>query len=188
MKMHVGRRRRPSLRVLVVLAVIVVFMLFEAYRFVMPFVAKNPLYHEVTIGEPVIDAWYYGGEDQEGYLRFYDKSTGQNVVLPPTSELFGADGKFVVIEHADSGSLTFADPLEGAPPIWYVLMATFVGLALWFMIRRRKMQRKNKMDLRQASKLHDFRTSLPRYTSTSAASPKQRRFHSSKSQRPRFFR
>lgn len=183
--MHVGRKRRPSLRVLVILGVIAFFLLFEAYRFLMPFVARNPLYHEVTIGEPVIDSWDYGGEDQEGYLRFHNTKTGQEVVLPPTSELFGADGKFVVIERADSGSLTFAEPLEGAPPIWYAMMAGFVGGALWLIMYRRKVVRKRQMNLRSHPSFHT--PSRPHSIAVTSTS-KRRRFHASKSQRPRFFR
>lgn len=177
-----GRRHRLPFGVMLGLAVVVLFILFEVvYRLLMPFVAGNPLYHEVTIGEPVIDSWQYGGETTEGYLKFYDTSTYETVTLPPNAQLFGADGKFVVIKHATPGSLTFAPPLESAPPIWYVLMLMLVVGSLWFMMRRLKVQRKRRMHLRRPQQLQNSLSQI--------RTPLQgRRFRATKKQRPRLFR
>lgn len=151
-----GRRRRLPFHILIVFIVLAVFLVFEGYRWVMPFVAKNPMYHDATIGETVIDNWRYGGIDQEGYLRFYDTSGGQPITLPPTEKLFGADGKFVVIEKADPSSITFAEPLEGAPPIWYAAMAFFVAAALWLIMFRVRMKRRHRMNLRKSVKRQSY--------------------------------
>lgn len=182
MKMHLGRtRRRLSPRLWIIVGLVLVLFLFEAYRLVMPYMARNPLYHEVTIGEPVIDHWNYEGEDAEGYLRFVDTATpGQDAILPPSTKLFGADGKFVVIEHADAGSLTYADPLEAAPPYWYALMLGFVGVVFGWMVYFRRLQRKRRMHLsRQKSNSSLFDTVSFQRTQTRfrpSKSPKRRRF------------
>ncbi|WAH41594.1 hypothetical protein NZD89_25705 [Alicyclobacillus fastidiosus] len=177
----VKRRGRLPYRVVFVILAIVGLGLFEAYRLVMPYVARNPMYHEVTIGEPVIDKWNYDGEDEEGYLKFYNTSSDQVAVLPPTSKLFGADGKFVVIERADSGSLTYASPLESAPPIWYAVMVMFVGAAIWLIMYRLSSSRKHRMHLRKAP---PFSSAL----TTPHPSGQTRRFRPSKRQKSRFFR
>lgn len=146
-----GRRRRAPIYLIAVVAVLGFLVFFEGYRFVMPFVSKNPMYHDVTIGENVIDHWRYGGFNPEGYLRFHDTATGQTITLPPTEKLFGADGKFVVIERADPGSITYASPLESAPPIWYALMALMVAAALWLTMLRLRLKRRHQMHLRKSA-------------------------------------
>lgn len=181
MKMRVRRRRRLPLRILLILFAVGALALFELYHFVMPFVARNPLYHEVTIGESVIGDWRYEGEDEEGYLRFANKPLEENVTLPPTSKLFGADGKFVVIENYEPGSLTFAEPLQSAPPIWYVIMVGVVGASLWFFIFRIKSRRKHRMQMRNSSKMKFPLEHMPKVS-------RGRRFRASKQQRTRFFR
>ncbi|WAH36593.1 hypothetical protein [Alicyclobacillus dauci] len=181
MKVRLGKRRRLPVPVYLILLFVACFSVFEAYRWVMPFVARNPLYHEVTIGESVINSWRYGGEDEEGYLRFYDTSSGQTAVLPPTSKLFGADGQFVVLESASPGSLTFAEPLESAPPIWYAIMLLFAGLSLWLIMYRMKVGRKKRMHMRKQSPASSILSGLGKTSQT-------RRFRPAKKQRPRFFR
>lgn len=146
-RMSLGRRHRLPLWLMVVLGVCVVLFMFEAYRLVMPFVARNPLYHEVNFGQTVIGDWEYEGEDPEGYLQFYNPKTGSHPILPPQSKLFGADGKWVVIEHADAASLTYAEPLESAPPYWYLIMIFVVGGSLWFMIHRRRRVKRGRMNM-----------------------------------------
>ncbi|WP_067621174.1 hypothetical protein [Alicyclobacillus acidiphilus] len=150
-RMRLGRRHRFPTWVLIILGVCVVLFMFEAYRLVMPFVARNPLYHEVNFGQKIIDDWEYEGEDPEGYLQFYNEKTGEPAILPPNSKLFGADGKWVVIERADAASLTYAEPLESAPPYWYLVMLGIVGGFLWFMIHRRKVAKRGRMNLAKSA-------------------------------------
>ncbi len=122
------KRRRRS--VPMILFIIVLFAsaiaVFELYRWIIPFHAENPLFQEVTIGENVISNWKYGGESEEGYLRFYNNA--QTIVLPPDSHLFDADGQFVVLEHYSPSSLTYAYPIEAVPFKWYVAGAAVLGL------------------------------------------------------------
>lgn len=177
MRMRLAKRRgRLPYRVVFIALAVFGLLLFEMYHLLMPYVARNPMYHEVTIGEPVIDTWDYDGEDEEGYLKFYNTSSHDDALLPPTSKLFGADGKFVVIERADAGSLTYAEPLESAPPIWYVVMVLLIGAAVWMIMYRLKVNRKRRMHLRK---------SLP---PLSASFNHGRRFRPSKQQKSRFFR
>ncbi|GGJ05758.1 hypothetical protein GCM10010885_13620 [Alicyclobacillus cellulosilyticus] len=107
-----------------------------------PFQNVNPFYHEATIGEPVIDDWKYGGEDEEGYLRFYNDKAGETVVEPPSAHTFDADGRFVVIEGHTAGTLTFAEPY-GAIPLPY-LLSTLAALALGVGLLARRRQRLQK--------------------------------------------
>ncbi len=102
---------------------------FELYSWIMPFHSQNPLYHEVTIGESVIQEWKYGGQDEEGYLRFYNGQ--QTVVLPPNARMFDADGQFVVIERFTPSSLTYAMPLAAIPFKW---MVALIGVAISFLV------------------------------------------------------
>ncbi|MDP9729194.1 hypothetical protein FY534_02390 [Alicyclobacillus sp. TC] len=134
-------------RWLIVLAIISATFIFEIMRWIIPFESRNPLYQEVTIGEPVIAEWVYNGVDEEGYLRFFNRLDDQTVVLPPDSHLFGADGRFVVLEHHTPTSLTYAEPIEALPTRWILvilgLIAAFVALILWrFQIWRQKVMKK----------------------------------------------
>lgn len=113
----------------------------ELYRVAIPFQSVNPLWQEATVDEPVIGNWRYGGQDEEGYLRFFDQA--QTVLMPPGSHLFGADGQFVVIEHYSPSSLTFAQPYEAIPPLWLILglgvgvISVAVAVRRW---RRRRLR------------------------------------------------
>ncbi|GLG01343.1 hypothetical protein Alches_13820 [Alicyclobacillus hesperidum subsp. aegles] len=151
-RMNLGRRRRIPIWIMAVLGALVLLFMFEAYRLVMPFVSRNPLYHEVNFGQTVIDNWEYEGENEEGYLEFYNPTTGGHSMLPPSAKLFGADGKWVVIEHADAASLTYAEPLESAPPYWYLIMLAMIGGGFWWMMHRRRALRKKRMYLRGTRK------------------------------------
>lgn len=129
-----SRRRFPGwLAVFAVFAVLV--GLFELIRVIIPFQSINPLWQQVTIGQSVINSWMYGGEDEEGYLRFYS-SGGESVVLPPSSHLFTADGTFVVLEHYSPSTLTFAQPWDAIPTGW--LAGGFVVLVFggYILVRR----------------------------------------------------
>jgi len=107
----------------------------ELYRWVVPFHAENPMYHEVTINEPVIGNWRYGGQDEEGYLRFYEPN-GSSVVIPPNAHTLDLNGKFVVIEHYTPSSFTFAQPFEAVPPKWLIIgFGVIVVIASLLMIR-----------------------------------------------------
>ena len=114
--------------------------LFELYQIVVPFQSANPLWREVTIGQPVIDHWQYGGQDEEGYLKFYDG--GQTVLIPPDARMFDANGKFVVLEGHTPSSLTFAQPLEAIPMPWIVVVTGAVvvpaAVALVFKLRKKR--------------------------------------------------
>lgn len=118
------------------LAVLVAFVglgLVELYRVVIPLKSINPLWHEVTIGEPVISPWLYGGRDEEGYLRFYDQN--QTIVLPPTAHTFDANGQFVVIEEFNSSSLVFAEPLAAIPAPWILTGGIVLTAGIWLLSR-----------------------------------------------------
>jgi hypothetical protein len=110
--------------------------LFELYQIIVPFRSANPLWQEVTIGQPVIDGWAYGGEDAEGYLKFYNQS--ETVLLPPSSHMFDADGKFVVIEGHTPSTLTYAEPYEAIPLPWLLAgcAAMMLGGIWLYRIRR----------------------------------------------------
>lgn len=113
----------------------------EVYRAAVPFVSANPLWTQVTIGQPVIGKWMYGGVDEEGYLKFYNSSTASPpILLPPNSHLFDADGKFVILEGHTPSSLTYAQPYEAVPVKWIAIAFTVVavpGGLLWLKWRHR---------------------------------------------------
>ena len=94
--------------------------LFELYQLVIPFQSANPLWHQVTTGETVINDWKYEGQDEEGYMKFYNQ--GQTNLLPPNARTFDADGKFVVIEGHTPSTLTYALPYEAIPMRWVALV------------------------------------------------------------------
>jgi hypothetical protein len=140
------RRKRVPVFLYGISLIICALAVFELYRWIVPFHSENPLFQEVTIGEKVIDNWKYGGENEEGYLRFYDDK--ETVVLPPSSRLFDANGQFVVIEHYSPSSLTYALPFAAIPPKWFAVMiallALFIG-GIFFRIKRRlRKMRKHK--------------------------------------------
>lgn len=107
---------------------------FEAVRVAIPFQSSNPLWQQVTIGQSVINGWMYGGEDEEGYLRFY--SQAQSIVLPPSAHLFTADGTFVVIEHYTPSTLTFAQPWNAIPTGWLFAGAGVLVVGGYVLLRR----------------------------------------------------
>lgn len=136
-----ARRRAVSAWMLGIMGLVVVGGIFELYRWVVPFQTANPLWHEVTIGEPVIDDWQYWGKDEEGYLKFMRQ--GQSpVLLPPNSHMFDADGKFVVIESATPSTLVFAEPYQAIPLSWLLggLGAVVIGVTALVVILRRRRQ------------------------------------------------
>lgn len=131
--------------------VVCVIAVFELYRWVVPFHSENPLFQEVTIGENVIDNWKYGGQDEEGYLRFYNDQ--QTIVLPPSSRLFDANGQFVVIEHYSPSSLTYALPFAAIPFKWFAALfatlALFIG-AIYMRVKNRPRKLQKSKPLIQA--------------------------------------
>ncbi|WP_367306758.1 hypothetical protein [Alicyclobacillus acidocaldarius] len=147
-KMRVGNRRRAPVWMMVVAALALFLTVYEGYRMIMPFVARDPLYHEVNFGQRVIDDWQYEGENEEGYLLFYNPMNGDRAMLPPQSRLFGADGKWVVIEHADAASLTYAEPLEAAPWYVYLLLLAAIGAGAWWAVKRVRVMRGKRMRTR----------------------------------------
>lgn len=164
-------KKRPSpirpLFVMILLVGCVAF--FELYRWIVPFLPRDPLYHEATIGEYVIGNWTYQGEDEEGYLKFSNGNSSP-VLYPPSEHTLDFDGKFVVLETASPGAITYADPIEAVPARWLgIIIAIFtVGFAsMSFMWRRRR----NKVRFRS----HRPRVPSHRILHVKSA-PKSRRF------------
>jgi hypothetical protein len=114
--------------------------LFELYQLVIPFQSANPLWHQVTTGETVINDWKYEGQDEEGYLKFYNQ--GQTNLLPPNARTFDADGKFVVIEGHTPSTLTYALPYEAVPMRWVALVVGATGIAIGVWALRKKVSGK----------------------------------------------
>ncbi|MDQ0191367.1 hypothetical protein JI721_08570 [Alicyclobacillus cycloheptanicus] len=127
------RRRLPGWLLLLALLAVAIGV-FELIRVIIPFQSENPLWQEVTVGQPVIDGWLYGGQDEEGYLRFYNQS--QTIVLPPSSHMFDADGQFVVIEHYSPSTLTFAQPYDAIPTGWLLAGLGVLVLGGMLVVRR----------------------------------------------------
>lgn len=117
-------------------------MCFELYRILVPFVSANPLWSQVTIGEPVIHNWLYGGLDEEGYLKFYNPSHASiPVLLPPDAHMFDADGQFVILESHTASSLTFAQPYEAIPTRWVLVGGGMIAIpivVLWLKLRQHR--------------------------------------------------
>jgi hypothetical protein len=66
-----------------------------------PFYTLNPFVQDVTIGEPVIGPWHYGGIDGSGSLRFYHETGFQTVLVPANLNRFAASGTYVILlEHS----------------------------------------------------------------------------------------
>ncbi len=138
-----ARRFRPQRgirapRWLLVTAMLgILLVAYELYDVIVPFQSQNPLWKEVTVGEPVIDSWVYGGEDEEGYLKFVNQG-GVTDVLPPDSHLISLDGQFVIIEHFSPGTLTYALPMEAISLPWLIGGAVVVTGGVWILYRRLK--------------------------------------------------
>lgn len=118
----------------------------EVYRLMTPFVSANPLWTQVTIGQPVIHGWMYGGVDEEGYLKFYNQASPP-ITIPPDAHMFDADGEFVILEGHTPSSLTFAQPYEAIPTRWLVVGFAVIAiptalLVLKYRLRRRGMKLK----------------------------------------------
>lgn len=143
--MHRGFRRRRGLnakRWLIVVALLgILLLIYELYDVIVPFKAQNPLWKEVTVGEPVINGWMYDGEDEEGYLKFYNQS-GVTHVLPPDSHLISLDGEFVIIEDYSTGTLTYALPMEAISLPWLIGGAVVIVGGIFVFSRRLKTVRR----------------------------------------------
>lgn len=124
--------------------------IFALYRFVDPFNSLNPLYHEITVGQKVIDDWTYEGKDRDGDLIFYNNNFQQHI-MPPDSRTLALDGKYVVIENATENSLTFAEPVEAIPYQWFLPVIVFGGVLLFLRSLIRK--RSRPMRIRQSRKM-----------------------------------
>ncbi|WP_206881246.1 hypothetical protein [Alicyclobacillus mali (ex Roth et al. 2021)] len=149
-RMRLGNPRRAPVWLMIAAGLALFLTVYEGYRLIMPFVARDPLYHEVNFGQRVIDDWQYEGENEEGYLLFYNPINGDRAMLPPQSRLFGADGKWVVIEHADAASLTYAEPLEAAPWYVYFLLLAAFGVGAWWAVKRARVVRGKRMRIRSS--------------------------------------
>ncbi|RIV24253.1 hypothetical protein D2Q93_07365 [Alicyclobacillaceae bacterium I2511] len=133
-----SKRRFDRLRWVAISLLIGGVVLFEVYRWWVPYASWNPLWNQVTVGQSVIGPWNYGGLNEQGYLRFY--SGFQVVLLPPTAKLFDANGHFVILEGHTPGSLTYARPIADIPPGWLLLGLCGVGMGgfLWVTRSRRR--------------------------------------------------
>lgn len=123
---------------IVVLAALCIFLLYELYRWLVPFDSINPLWQEATIGQTVLGDWRYAGQDAEGFLKFYNSE--QTVLLPPNAHLFDANGRFIVLEQHTPSSITFASPVNAIPMSWLAVGAGLLAvpvLYLWFRIKSR---------------------------------------------------
>jgi hypothetical protein len=138
-----------ALLALVTLCVLIGVGIFELYQFLNPFSSLNPLYHEITAGQKVIDNWVYEGKDKDGDLIFYYNY--ETHLLPPGSHKLALDGKYVVIEKATENSLTFAEPVEAIPYQWFLPVIVFGGALLFLRSLIRK--RKRPMRIRQSRKM-----------------------------------
>ncbi len=88
------------------ISVLVIILLFSLN----PFQSTNPLASIATIGENVVGAWQYDGENAQGNLVFYNGY--EPVTIPADSKTFAADGEFVVIESHTPNSITYESTLE----------------------------------------------------------------------------
>lgn len=133
--------RRGNRRLLTLVCIIVFGFIgiFELYRWMVPFDTLNPLWVQATIGQPVIDNWRYGGQDAEGYLKFYDSS--QTILLPPDSRLFDADGWFVVLERHTPSSITFAQPYNAIPLSWFAIGGGITAVPVVYVLMRARSRR-----------------------------------------------
>ncbi|MCL6626740.1 hypothetical protein [Alicyclobacillus shizuokensis] len=112
------------------------------YSAVDPSQSFNPLWREVTIGQTVIGDWRYGGQDEEGYLKFYHD--GETVVLPPSARVLDLDGRFVVLEGHSASTLSFAYPLAAIPLPWLMGILIAVAGCVGFVWHRRRALRRRR--------------------------------------------
>lgn len=116
----------------------ILILLYVMYHIIVPFQPLNPLRHEATMGEPVIDSWDYKGMNEEGYLQFYNTKNGSSTELPPNDKMLALDGKFVMIEKAAPNAITYADPIEAIPNDWLVIilaLAAFLGGLIYLRLK-----------------------------------------------------
>ena len=121
--------------------VLVLVVLIEVYRWLVPYASWNPLWNQVTIGQSVIGPWKYGGQDEKGYLRFYNGF--QTALLPPTAKLFDANGQFVILEAHTLGSLTYAWPIAAIPPGLLLVGLVGVGAGGFLWVKGSRHRRKS---------------------------------------------
>lgn len=140
-RFHVKGKKFSRFRIVLCIGILPIFLisLIELYRGIMPFNTTDPLWKDVTVGEPVINGWVYGGYDEEGFLKFY--KNGMLHTLSPSSHLLALDGKFVVIEESSENSLTFAPRLYEAVPLKWDFIIFGVSSAIsiggsYFVLRR----------------------------------------------------
>jgi hypothetical protein len=91
------RRNSPPRGILLIgISVILILILgiYQLHKLIVPFQSENPLWHEVTVNQPVLDGWVYAGEDAEGYLKFF-KQGEQTDLLPPNSHILALDGSLL---------------------------------------------------------------------------------------------
>ncbi|WP_051344124.1 hypothetical protein [Alicyclobacillus herbarius] len=135
-------RKRGSLWAGVAAALFLLVAFYEVYSAVNPSQSFNPLWREVTIDQTVIGDWRYGGQDPEGYLKFFQEGGGETVLLPPSARVLDLDGRFVVLEGHTASTLTFAYPLAAIPITWLVGILTAALAFLALVWQRRKALRK----------------------------------------------
>lgn len=152
--------RPRGLTLLLAAAVILVLIIYQLDRVIVPFQSENPLWHEITAGQVVIDNWKYGGEDAEGYMEFYQDGDPHEHLLPPNERILGLDGTFVVIEHHTDSSLTYAEPIDAIPMRWILyglglmsLPATFICLRIRARRKRVRLRIRKPMPIRVDKKL-----------------------------------
>ncbi len=168
-------RAKSRGRTAVILGIAVLCVgLFELYRILIPFDSMNPLWSEVTIGQVVLGNWRYGGEDAEGYLKFYNAS--QTVLLPPNAHLFGAGGRFVVLEQHSPTSLTYALPRNAIPVSWLAAGAGLAAVPIGLLLLRFKRVRSH-FNVRRSIGIAGFRgrARLPRSNPARKFSSSKRR-------------
>jgi hypothetical protein len=139
-RFQVRTRGKPRGRTAVILGIAVLCVgLFELYRLLIPYDSVNPLWTEVTIGQTVLGNWRYGGQDAEGYLKFYNDA--YSIVLPPDSHLFAAGGRFVVLEQHSPTSLTYALPWDAIPASWLAAGAALAVVPIGLLLVRLRLRR-----------------------------------------------
>jgi hypothetical protein len=127
-------RRRFPFWASVLAAILILAGTYELYSAIVPSQSFNPLWREVTVGQRVIGDWMYGGQDEEGYLKFY--SHGETLLMPPSARVLDLDGRFVILEGHTVSTLTFAYPLAAIPITWLLGMLTAFGLTVYLLYRR----------------------------------------------------
>jgi len=114
----------------------------ELYRVITPFNSLNPFWKEISLGGQIFPGYYYNGQDEEGYLKFYNAA--QSFVIPPSSRLIEYQGHYAVIEAYTPGTLTYANPIDAIPLRWVVIgSGVFAGIAftLWTWVKAKRNRR-----------------------------------------------